>query len=101
MRLPLQVRLVSGESTGSFLGRLAALLAQELLDMMGVGTKAMDPQFTEVYLNGAALERLAVMVGLAPEVLQRALPNLRPHRLLDPGPGPAWKWRSGKAKAST
>lgn len=101
-RLPLQVRLVSGESTGSFLGRLAALNGmppQELLDRVGAGAKAMDPKYTEVYLNGAALGRLAVMAGRAPEVLQRALPNLRPHHLLDAGPGPAWKWPQWEAKS--
>ncbi|WP_184503326.1 TniQ family protein [Streptomyces botrytidirepellens] len=99
--MPRQVRLISGESTGSFIGRLAALNGispGELLGLVGDGTKAQPPQFTEVYLNAMALERLAVMTGRGREVLQRALPNLRDHHLLDESSGPVWRWPQWEAK---
>jgi len=70
----------------------------ELLGMAGQGVKAMPPQYTEVYLNPAALSRLAVMTGRTKEVLQRALPSLRDHHLLEEGPGPVWKWPQWEAK---
>ncbi|GGV01772.1 hypothetical protein GCM10010211_81330 [Streptomyces albospinus] len=99
--MPRQARLISGESTGSFVGRLAGLNGMpvdEVLGMVGDGAKAMEPQFTEVYLNAQALERLSVMTGRTAEVLQRALPSLQGHHLLDDGPGPVWRWPQWEAK---
>ncbi|MFD7068267.1 TniQ family protein [Streptomyces sp. NPDC059913] len=100
-RLPRQARLIADESTGSFLGRLAQLNHMPLEDLMGLvgeGGKTMQPRYTEVYLNPGALERLAALTAHGPEVLQRALPSLAPHRLLDAGPGPVWRWPQWEAK---
>lgn len=52
----------------------------------------MPVQSTEVYLNPAALERLAVLSGYSVQVLQRAVPHLRSHHLLPGGPEPVWQW---------
>ncbi|MFD7978746.1 TniQ family protein [Streptomyces sp. NPDC059071] len=100
-RLPRQARLIAGESTGSFLGRLAQLNHMPLDDLMGLvgdGGKAMQPRYTEVYLNAEALERLAVLTARPPQVLQRALPSLRSHHLLESGPRPVWSWPQWEAK---
>lgn len=51
-----------------------------------------DPHCSDGYLNAAALERLAFMAGRPVGVLQRVLPNLRPHRLLAAQDGPVWDW---------
>ncbi|MCX5395361.1 TniQ family protein [Streptomyces sp. NBC_00094] len=100
-RLPRQARLIAGESTGSFLGRLTQLNHMPLDDLMGLvgeGGKAMQPRYTEVYLNAGALDRLAALTARGPEVLQRTLPSLRSHHLLDAGPGPVWKWPQWEAE---
>ncbi|WP_406085833.1 TniQ family protein [Kitasatospora purpeofusca] len=92
--LPMRVRPVAHESTGSFLSRLAAanfVPVQVLLDVLGEGTQAVDPQIAEVYLSRAALSRLAVMAGRERAVVQRMLPSLREDLLL-PGGAAAWKW---------
>lgn len=93
--LPLQVGLVASESTGSLVGRMAALNGlplDDLMDRVGAGARPMPVQSTEVYLNPAALERLAVLSGYGVPVLQRALPHLRSHHLLPDGPEPVWEW---------
>lgn len=94
-RLALPVRHVPGESTGSFVNRLAranGLQLGELLDRVGLGQTAVDPQFAEMYVNQAGLEYLAVLAGRPARALQRALPSLAPERIL-PGDGPArWHW---------
>lgn len=102
--LPLLVRLLPGESTGSFVNRLAHANGLGLADFLqrvgqGTGSSSGDParvekypQCTEMYVNGPGLEYLAVLAGASAAVLQRALPGLAPrHRL--PGDGNAvWKW---------
>jgi len=96
-----QARLISGESTGSFVGRLAALNnmpPDALMHKIGDGTKAMPAKTTEVYLNAPALERLAGLTGRSVPVLQRTLPHLKEHHLLGGGPGPAWEWPQWRAK---
>jgi hypothetical protein len=96
-----QARLISGESTGSFVGRLAALNnmpPDDLVHKIGDGTQAMPAQTTEVYLNAPALERLAALTGHSMCVLQRTLPHLQGHHLLDGGPGPAWEWPQWRPK---
>ncbi|MFB4427074.1 TniQ family protein [Streptomyces sp. QL37] len=89
------MRLIAGESTGSFVTRLAALNDMpvvELMERIGDGERPMPVQSTEVYLNASALQRLAVMSGSSVSGLQRALPHLQAHHLLDDGSGPAWRW---------
>jgi len=94
-RLPRQVRFVAQESTGSFVRRLAVengWSAQEMWAQLGDGERLFEPEHSEGYLNAAALGRLAALTGRSEAELQWALPNLRPHRLLDAAGGPAWTW---------
>ncbi|MFF7216827.1 TniQ family protein [Streptomyces sp. NPDC008238] len=94
-RLAIPVRHVPGESTGSFVNRLAhsnGLQLGELLDRVGQGRTAVDPRYAEMYVNQAGLEYLAVLAGRPAAALQRALPSLTRERIL-PGDGPArWHW---------
>ncbi|MFJ4519212.1 TniQ family protein [Streptomyces sp. NPDC088816] len=99
--LPRQARLIGGESTGSFVARLAALNnlpVEDLMDRVGDGERPMPVQSTEVYLNPPALQRLATLSGHGADLLQRALPHLRSHHLLEDGPGPAWRWPQWRPK---
>ncbi|MEU2415961.1 TniQ family protein [Streptomyces sp. NPDC013099] len=102
--LPLLVRPLPGESTGSFVNRLAHANGLRLADFLqrvgqGTGSSSGDaarveryPQYTEMYVNGSGLEHLAVLAGEPAAVLQRALPGLAPRYRL-PGDGDAvWKW---------
>ncbi|MGX9225072.1 TniQ family protein [Streptomyces albus] len=93
--LPRQIRFIAGESTGSFARRLAAengLQPEEFWPMVGNGGQIFDPRYSEVYLNAAALSRLARLAGHDAATLQWFLPNLRPHHLMDTGPSPEWRW---------
>ncbi|MBT2493432.1 TniQ family protein [Streptomyces sp. ISL-96] len=95
--LPLQVRFVPGESTGSYVTRLAArngLAVGRLLDSIGKGkSKAVDPRYTELYMNRAGRDRLATLTGLPLERLTTALISTRDEQLLPEGRGgPVWVW---------
>ncbi|MET8621299.1 TniQ family protein [Streptomyces albidoflavus] len=86
---------IAGESTASFVGRLAALNhmpVDALMSKIGEGAQPMPVETTDVYLNAAALERLAALSSLDVLALQRALPHVREAHLLTDGPGPAWRW---------
>ncbi|MEU3205475.1 TniQ family protein [Streptomyces cyaneofuscatus] len=99
--LPYRVPLVDGESTGSFVTRLAARHGQSvshLLATVGKGRSAadVDPWQSELYFNAAARQRLAEMVGRPLDQLTRALASLREEHLLPVGSGVAayrWPWR--------
>lgn len=101
--LPLRVRPVPGESTGSFVNRLAhanGLSLAAFLDRVGQGeasayTERVEkyPQSTEMYVNEAGLHYLAVLADRAAGLLQQDLPSLGAEHLL-PGPEAAqWRWR--------
>lgn len=95
--LPLHVRFLAGESTGSYATRLAGrngLEVQQLLDEVGQGrTRVVAPHLTELYLNRPAAERLAALAGHPLEVMRRALASLDSAYLLDDGDGtPAWSF---------
>ncbi len=95
--LPLQVRFVPGESTGSYVTRLAArngLAVNRLLDSVGRGkSKAVDPRYTELYVDRAGRARLAALTGRPVEDLTRALVSTRDEQLLPDGrSGPVWAW---------
>ncbi|MFE5301287.1 TniQ family protein [Streptomyces sp. NPDC056632] len=97
--LPLRVRFLAGESTGSYVTRLAArngLTVDRLLDSVGEGLSAaeVDPRYTELYVNRAARERLAALAGRLVEELVRALPSLDEEHLLPDGKSgqPSWRW---------
>lgn len=104
--LPVRVRPVGGESTGSFvrrLGRANGLNLASFLDRVGQGEwsgKApQDPEQVELYpqhaemkVNAAGRNYLSVLSGLDVELLTWALPSLADDFLL-PGAGPAvWQW---------
>ncbi|MEU3034704.1 TniQ family protein [Streptomyces griseoaurantiacus] len=100
--LPMRVRLVGGESTGSFvrrLGRANGLDLASFLARVGQGQASQDPeqvekypQYTEMKVNAAGRTYLSVLSGLDVELMQRASPSLADDRLL-PGTGPAvWQW---------
>ncbi|MEV6594754.1 TniQ family protein [Streptomyces acidicola] len=91
-------RHLPGESTGSFVNRLAhanSLELGKLLSRVGEGRQPVNPRLpalAELYVNRAALDHLAVLSGRTPPQLQRALPNLE-DRFLLPGDDPAcWQW---------
>ncbi|MBT2529935.1 TniQ family protein [Streptomyces sp. ISL-99] len=97
--LPLKVRFLAGESTGSYMTRLATrngLTASRLLDSLGEGQSApdVDPRYTELYVNRAARGRLAALIGRPVGELTRALPSTSDEHLLPDNAdgGPVWKW---------
>ena len=101
--LPLRVRPVAGESTGSFVNRLAhgnGLSLADFLDRVGQGEASADPgrvekypQSTEMYVNEAGLRYLSVLADRSSGLLQRDLPSLGADRLLAGGQEDAeWRW---------
>ncbi|OII69877.1 TniQ family protein [Streptomyces sp. CC77] len=97
--LPLRLRFLAGESTGSYVTRLAArngLAVGRLLDCVGEGLSAaeVDPRYTELYVNRAARERLSALAGRPVEELVRALPSTGEEHLLPDGRSgqPLWRW---------
>ncbi|MFF2367815.1 TniQ family protein [Streptomyces sp. NPDC058122] len=99
--LPYRLVLVNGESTGSFVTRLAARHHQpvsHLLATVGEGRSAadIDPWQSELYLNAAARQRLVVLAGRPVAQLTQALASLRDEHLLPDGSDAAaykWPWR--------
>lgn len=104
--LPLRARPLPGESTGSFVNRLAHANGLGLADFLqrvgqATGSSSSDaarvakyPRYTEMYVNGPGLDYLAVLAGEPAAVLRRSLPSLAPRHLL-PGDADAdavWKW---------
>nr|WP_106438133.1 TniQ family protein [Kitasatospora sp. SID7827] len=95
--LPLHVRFLPNESTGSYVTRLAernGLSVGYLLEIVGEGkSRVVAPHLTELYLNRPAAERLARLAGRPLPVLQRALASLGEEYLLTgSGEHPVWKW---------
>ena len=101
--LPLSAPHLVGESTGSFVNRLAhrnGMELHEFLDRVGQGKASEDPervgkypQYTEMYVNTAGLRYLAVLTGQPEAVLQRTLPSLAGQHLLPGTDETVWKWR--------
>ncbi|WP_406085873.1 TniQ family protein [Kitasatospora purpeofusca] len=100
--LPGRARLVGGESTGSFVARLAhgnGLGLAEFLGRVGQGQASADPerverypQSTEMYVNEPGLRHLAVLSGLPAQMLRRALPSLAEQYVLPGGREALWQW---------
>ncbi|MEU8581914.1 TniQ family protein [Streptomyces abikoensis] len=100
--LPIRVGPLIGESTGSFVNRLAhgqGLHLDELLTRVGFGQASRDvqrvrayPQITEMYVNPLGLEYLATLSGLSVRALRDALPSLEQRHLLPEGKEAVWKW---------
>lgn len=102
--LPMCVLPLPGESTGSFVNRLAHANGLELWDFLqrvgqGTGSSSGDaarvakhPQCTEMYVNGPGLNYLAMLAGQPAAVLRRALPGLASRHLLSGEGDAVWKW---------
>ncbi|QLE75793.1 hypothetical protein FGW37_33225 [Streptomyces rectiverticillatus] len=101
--LPVHVPLVRGESTGSYVRRLAhgqGLQLEELLERVGFGQASRDParvraypSTTELYVNERGLEFLAVLCGSTARALQEDLPSTAAHLLEQTtGMEPVWTW---------
>lgn len=101
--LPLRVQPVPGESTGSFVNRLAhanGLGLADFLDRVGQGEASADPsrvekypQSTEMYVNKAGLRYLSVLADRPTDLLQQELPSLGADQLLADGEDAAAEWR--------
>ncbi|MFJ5035414.1 TniQ family protein [Streptomyces sp. NPDC088560] len=101
--LPVRVTPLRGESTGSFVNRLAhgqGLQLEELLERVGFGQASRDPvrvraypSSTEMYVNERGLEYLAVLCGSTASALQEVLPSTAAAHLLETETTKAvWKW---------
>lgn len=103
MPLPLRVQPVPGESTGSFVNRLAhanGLSLAAFLDRVGQGEAPADPervekypQSTEMYVNEAGLHYLSVLADRSPGLLQQDLPSLNADQLQAGGEDEEAEWR--------
>ncbi|WP_326763236.1 hypothetical protein OG978_47390 (plasmid) [Streptomyces sp. NBC_01591] len=88
---------MANESNCSFLWRVAGAQGVEvgfLLAELGdgpPGQEALQPYLAEVFLSGAAADRLAEMLGVPSARLRWALPHLREAHLL-PGGQARWEW---------
>ncbi|MEU6495783.1 TniQ family protein [Streptomyces sp. NPDC046984] len=89
---------LAGESTGSFVNRLAhahGLEVGALLDRVGTGRQPVNPRLpglAELYLSRAALDNLAVLSGRTSHRLQLALTNLQGRFLLPEDDPARWQW---------
>ncbi|WP_405876531.1 TniQ family protein [Streptomyces sp. NBC_01136] len=100
----MRVAPLRGESTGSFVNRLAhgqGLELEELLERVGFGQASRDPvrvraypSTTEMYVNQRGLEYLAVLCGSTASALQEVLPSTAAAHLLQQTETTkaVWKW---------
>lgn len=100
----MRVTPLRGESTGSFVNRLAhgqGLELEELLERVGFGQASRDPvrvraypSTTEMYVNERGLEYLAVLCGSTASALQEVLPSTAAAHLLQETETTkaVWKW---------
>ncbi|MYT10799.1 hypothetical protein GT021_42270 [Streptomyces sp. SID5470] len=95
-RLHLRLRFLAGESTGSYVTRLAArnnLPVEGVLRSMGIGPMLpVEPQYTEMYLSRYARERLANLAGYTVAEMQKRLVGLRDEFLMSDGDKDDWEW---------
>lgn len=95
-RWHLRLRFLDGESTGSYVTRLAARNlrpVEDLLMSMGVGPMMpVDPQYTEMYVSRYARERLAAVSGSTVPEMQQRLASLRDEFLMRDGSKEDWEW---------
>jgi hypothetical protein len=91
----LRLRFLQGESTGSYVTRLAARNnrpAEEVLRSMGTGPVPVDPQYTEMYVSRYARERLATLAGHTVVEMQERLVGLRDEFLMPEDAKDDWEW---------
>lgn len=94
-RLHLGLRFLQGESTGSYVTRLAArnmLPVESVLASMGSGPMPVDAQFTEMYVSPYARERLANLAGRTVAEMQKRLVSLSDEFLLPTDATEDWEW---------
>ncbi|MFJ7181048.1 TniQ family protein [Streptomyces massasporeus] len=95
-RLHLRLRFLAGESTGSYVTRLAArnhLPVEGMLRSMGTGPMLpVEPQYTEMYLSRYARERLANLAGHPLAEMQKRLVGLRDEFLMPSDAKDDWEW---------
>ncbi|MEU5633637.1 TniQ family protein [Streptomyces rishiriensis] len=94
-RMHLRLRFLQGESTGSYVTRLAARNnrpAEEVLRSMGTGPMPIDPQYTEMYVSSYARERLATLAGHTVAEMQERLIGLRDEFLMPEDAKADWEW---------
>lgn len=94
-RLHLRLRFLPGESTGSYVTRLAArnsFPVEAVLERMGTGPMSVDPQYTEMYLSRYARERLANMSGYTVAEMQERLVSLGDEFLMRDDEEDDWEW---------
>jgi hypothetical protein len=93
--LHLRLRFLQGESTGSYVTRLAARNlrpVEQLLASVGVGPMPVEPQYTEMYVSRYARERLANLSGCSVAELSLRLVSLRDEFLMPDGSEDDWEW---------
>ncbi|MFF1257591.1 TniQ family protein [Streptomyces sp. NPDC058321] len=94
--LHLRLRFLQGESTGSYVTRLAARNmrpVEQLLASIGAGPMLpVEPQYTEMYVSRYGRERLANLSGCSVAELSLRLISLRDEFLLSDGSGDDWEW---------
>ncbi|WP_234018942.1 MULTISPECIES: TniQ family protein [unclassified Streptomyces] len=93
--LHLRLRFLQGESTGSYVTRLAARNlwpVEELLVRVGVGPMPVEPQYTEMYVSRYARERLANLSGCSVAELSLRLVSVRDEFLMPDGSSEDWEW---------
>lgn len=93
--LHLRLRFLQGESTGSYVTRLAARNlwpVQQLLMRVGVGPLPVEPQYTEMYVSRHARERLANLSGCSVAELSLRLVSVRDEFLMPDGSADDWEW---------
>jgi hypothetical protein len=91
----LRLRFLQGESTGSYVTRLAARNnrpTEEVLRSMGTGPVPVDPQYTEMYVSRYARERLATLAGHTVAEMQERLIGLRDEFLMPKNAKDDWEW---------
>lgn len=94
-RMHLRLRFLQGESTGSYVTRLAARNnrpTEEVLRSMGTGPVPVDPQYTEMYVSRYARERLATLAGHTVAEMQERLIGLRDEFLMPKNAKDDWEW---------
>jgi hypothetical protein len=94
-RMHLGLRFLQGESTGSYVTRLAARNlrpVEEVLASLGSGPMPVDPQYTEMYVSRYARERLANLAGRTVAEMQKRLVSLSDEFLMPADAAEDWEW---------
>jgi hypothetical protein len=94
-RMHLGLRFLHGESTGSYVTRLAARNlrpVEAVLASLGNGPMPVDPQYTEMYVSRYARERLANLAGRTVAEMLKRLVSLSDEFLMPADAAEDWEW---------